>query len=399
MLCFIKKEAIKLTYKEPTTSVLVIDDEACIRQSMVTYLEDSGFRVLEAENGQQGVKVFTEKKPQLVLTDLQMPVMNGLGVLQQIREKSPDTPVIVVSAAGGMNDVIEALRAGAWDYIPKPQTDMAVLGHAIRQALERSRLHAENKLYSETLERNLKVLEEDQKAGTTVQQQLLPDKTWSFQNHVFQHHIVPSLYLSGDFVDYFPIDENHVGFYLADVSGHGVSSAFVTVWLKSHMSQLQAFQNKHDSVLLNPNQLLEAISGKLYQAKLGKYLTMVYGVINTKENQLNYAIAGHFPNPILVTEGQANYLDGRGFPVGIKSETTFDNHTLSLPESFQLILLSDGVLECLPKIRSVDEQTAKILSVAQSKTETPALLLKALAVHTEKALPDDVTVLMLSTKH
>ena len=104
--------------------ILMIDDEALIRESVVAFLEDNGFEVLEAENGEQGLEVFKEYHPDIILCDLHMPMMGGLDLLSQLRQEEVDIPFIVVSGAGVVNDAIEALRLGAWDYILKPITDM-----------------------------------------------------------------------------------------------------------------------------------------------------------------------------------------------------------------------------------------------------------------------------------
>jgi signal transduction histidine kinase len=134
--------------------VLIIDDERTIRFLLRDYLEDSGFRVYEAENGEKGLTVFRESPDpiQVVLLDLRMPGIDGLEVLKTMRHEAPNVPVIVVSGAGAMKDVIEALRLGAWDYIVKPIENMAMLEHAIATCLERADLLRQNIVYQEHLE-------------------------------------------------------------------------------------------------------------------------------------------------------------------------------------------------------------------------------------------------------
>ncbi len=86
----------------PKTSatLLIIDDDEVVRASLAAYLEDSGFSVLQASNGQQGLQVFEQDKPDLVICDLRMPQMGGLELIRQVTELSSQTPVIVVSGAG-----------------------------------------------------------------------------------------------------------------------------------------------------------------------------------------------------------------------------------------------------------------------------------------------------------
>jgi len=132
--------------------ILTIDDEENIRDSFRLFLEDFEYDVIEAANGREGIEKIASEKPDLVLCDLRMPDVDGLEVLQYIKDQNLDTPIIVVSGTGVIGDAIEAIRRGAWNYLLKPIQDMSVLLHAISQALERSRLIEENRAYQEHLE-------------------------------------------------------------------------------------------------------------------------------------------------------------------------------------------------------------------------------------------------------
>ncbi len=134
------------------TRLLTIEDEGAVRRSIVAYFEDGGFEVDQAENGEDGLARFRSNPPDVVLTDLRMAGPHGLDVVAAIAKESPDTPVIVVSGAGVLGDAIRALRLGAWDYVTKPISDMAILEHVVHKALERSRLIRENRRYQEHLE-------------------------------------------------------------------------------------------------------------------------------------------------------------------------------------------------------------------------------------------------------
>jgi signal transduction histidine kinase len=138
-------------------NILSIDDEALIRESITDYLEDSGYKVLQAENGKQGLEVFRKEHPDIILVDLRMPEIDGLDVLTAVTRESPGTPVIVVSGTGVIQDVIDALRLGAWDYLVKPISDLAVLEHAVVKCLERAQLLKENQLYREHLEEEVMI--------------------------------------------------------------------------------------------------------------------------------------------------------------------------------------------------------------------------------------------------
>lgn len=126
-------------------SILCIDDNKLVRQTFVNYLESLNYIVYDAENGKEGLKLFREHNLDLILLDLLMPEIGGQKVLEIIKSESEDSAVIVISGAGVMHDVIQALRLGACDYITKPIEDMGILKIAIEKCLERRNLIRENK--------------------------------------------------------------------------------------------------------------------------------------------------------------------------------------------------------------------------------------------------------------
>lgn len=123
--------------KNSSPSLLVIDDDPLMRRSIALCLADYGYQVLQAEDGSQGVALFDQHRPDLVLTDLMMPGLDGVGVVRAIRERTDEVPVVVISGNGSVAYAIEAMRQGAWDYITKPIHDFSELDRVISQSLER----------------------------------------------------------------------------------------------------------------------------------------------------------------------------------------------------------------------------------------------------------------------
>ena len=389
--------------QKTSATLLIIDDDDVVRASLAAYLEDSGFSVLQASNGMQGLETFELKQPDLVICDLRMPQVGGLELIRQVTSISAQTPVIVVSGAGVMSDAVEALRLGAADYLIKPLEDLAVLEHSVRRALDRARLLLENQQYRQKLETanreleaSLHLLQEDQDAGRQVQMNMLPTNPWAIDSFEFEHEIIPSLYLSGDFVDYFRVDERRVAFYLADVSGHGASSAFITVLLKFMTTRL-LFESKRGGTLpeFKPSEVLGHINRGLISCKLGKHVTMVGGVIDEETGQLTYSVGGHLPLPVLYTPTEARYLEGRGLPVGLFSEATYSDHVLDLPESFSLTLLSDGILDLLPG-DTLKEKEANLPELVKEAGGSLDGLRRKFGLATLGEMPDDIALLVLS---
>ena len=262
--------------------ILIIENNPISLKTMMDYLEDNGFILFSASTQKEGLDIFRKEKPDCVLSD------SGLDLLDVMNREFSETPVIILSDQDTISSAVNALRLGAWDYILTPITDLIVLERSICKALERTRLIQENHVYrkaleaaNETLSQNLQTLERDQEAGRQVQRQILPDTSLCSGDYEFQHKILPSLYLSGDFVDYFKISNSAYGFYIADVSGHGASSAFVTVMLKSFMTQMQG-----TPLITQPDIILKKLGEELLKAQLGKYLTMIYGIIDIDNNKI-----------------------------------------------------------------------------------------------------------------
>jgi len=382
--------------------ILVIEDDSVVRFNMVSYLEDSGFEVIEEESGALGIAEARKAPPDLVLCDLRMPGVDGLEVLETLRAEQPDIPVVVVSGTGVLSDAVEALRKGAWDFVTKPIQDMVVLEHAISTALEKSRLIRDNRRIQNELEHanrllreNLDQFEQDAAAGRHLQVQLMPPRERTLGVYRFERHLMPSLYLSGDFVDYFVIDHRHLGFYLADVSGHGVSSAFVTVLLKSFVHRyLKLLHSEGAQVILQPAKMLARLDADLHGQVLDKYLTIFYGVIDIESNRLSYSNGGHFPNPILFDGTAARFLDGRGPPVGLFHGASFDSSSMDLPDSHLLVLLSDGVLDTMPEAK-LEQKRAHLLQAVDRPGLSAEAILTSLGLRAEEAYPDDITVLIV----
>ncbi|MGU1569820.1 two-component system response regulator RssB [Pseudomonas aeruginosa] len=386
-----------------SATLLIIDDDEVVRESLAAYLEDSNFKVLQALNGLQGLQIFESEQPDLVICDLRMPQIDGLELIRRIRQTASETPIIVLSGAGVMSDAVEALRLGAADYLIKPLEDLAVLEHSVRRALDRAYLRVENQRYRDKLEAanrelqaSLNLLQEGQNAGRQVQMNMLPVTPWSIEGLEFSHRIIPSLYLSGDFVDYFRVDERRVAFYLADVSGHGASSAFVTVLLKFMTTRL-LYESRRNGTLpeFKPSEVLAHINRGLINTKLGKHVTMLGGVIDLEKNSLTYSIGGHLPLPVLFVEGQASYLEGRGLPVGLFDDATYDDRVMELPPSFSLSLFSDGILDVLPGA-TLKEKEASLPEQVAAAGGTLDGLRQVFGLANLAEMPDDIALLVLS---
>ncbi len=130
--------------------ILIIDDDTSLRRVLEYNLQEEGYEVFAAADGAGGLALFDAHGPDLVITDLKMPGMSGFQVLERVKERSPQVPVMVLTAFGAVETAVEAMKLGAYDYITKP-FNRDELRLAVRKALEMRGLAEENRRLREEL--------------------------------------------------------------------------------------------------------------------------------------------------------------------------------------------------------------------------------------------------------
>jgi hypothetical protein len=262
---------------------------------------------------------------------------------------------------------------------------------------ERAYSHELEKANTE-LQESLRMLKQDQMAGLEVQKSLMPESPLAFGEYEISHSVTPSLYLSGDFVGYNFVLGRYLLFYFADVSGHGASSAFITVLLRFMIGRvIRRHITENDYTALNeaPAGLLEHVNNQILATGLGKHLTIVAGCLDTETSKLRYVVGAQLPRPILIVDGVAKYLPGKGKPVGIFEEASWQVEEITLPKRCALVLLSDGVFDLVPdKDLSDKEQTLlRFLAVSSDDIES---LKQALSVDFIEDPRDDISMCLLT---
>lgn len=125
------------------TTVLVVDDKEMLRDSVAVTLQRAGFTILAAPSGDQALEVIAKRRPDAVVTDLRMPGLTGLELIERIRQIDDDLPIVLMTAYGTVETAVEAMKLGAFDYITKPFEGDELLV-AVKRALEHARLRREN---------------------------------------------------------------------------------------------------------------------------------------------------------------------------------------------------------------------------------------------------------------
>ncbi|MFK8042920.1 PP2C family protein-serine/threonine phosphatase [Congregibacter sp.] len=386
--------------------VLVIDDDPNRGSNLAELASTAGFTTSVANSLDSYSASLGESSDwDVVLCDVHATPEAWAAEGASLRELDIQVPVMMFSNESRSASMMRALRLGANDFFATPVEDPEALVasmercvrlRAMSRELRRSRqeLEAANR----ELKNTVRVLEKDQQAGRQVQMRMLPTSPMVVSDYMFSHTIIPSLYLSGDFTDYFTVDEHYVVFFMADVSGHGSSSAFATVLLKNLFARKRSdYLRRNDNAILSPVAMLSLANRELLELDVGKYATMVVGVLDQIENTLQYSVAGHLPLPVLVSDSGAAYLEGEGNAVGMMPDAQYNEHTINLPDAFMLALFSDGILEILPPMNLVEKE-AFFLDVFSRTADTPEELVSQLGLDNAETAPDDIAALFVSKR-
>jgi len=383
--------------------VLVIEDDDVFRELEIHYLGRRGYELAGAASGETGLALFERETFDVVLCDLRLPGMDGLDVLAAIKERAPELPVIVVSGASALDDAIQALKLGAWDFVTKPMDSLSLLDRALQQVLERADLLRQNRAYRERLEtlnrqleRALAQLRADAEAGRALQQKLLPDDAARIGAWTLSRRLWPSTYLSGDFVDYFPIDDRRVALYIADVSGHGAASAILTVMLKTLVTQYRdAHTREGDETILLPHRALARLDRDLRQLALPNHVAAIFGVLDLESRELTLSGAGHYPYPLVCEGGSWRAEACPGRPLGLFEGNEYASRTIALAPGARVLLASDGVLEVVEG-ESLDAQVELLGRALVDAGGDLERLATRLGLDKGRELPDDAALLLVA---
>jgi len=241
-------------------------------------------------------------------------------------------------------------------------------------------------------------LDEQLRLAQRLQMDFLPRRMPDMAGARFAARLEPAAWVAGDFYDVFRLDEQHVGFYIADVVGHGIPAALLTVFVKKSL-QTKRIEGKHYE-LIPPQESLALLNADLLSAQLQDtpFITMIYGIYNEETHGCLYARAGH-PKPILLgPTGSLETLDGDGPLLGIFPDAVFEAYERRLAPGERLLLYTDGAERVEAGRRA---EPAMLLEVVRASALLPIeAMLDSIfdSVHAATGgdhLADDVTVLAL----
>ncbi len=342
--------------------ILLVDDDTVARTILSELLRQQGHEVEEAADGQLAWDLVKRGEISFIVSDWLMPNLAGVDLCRRIREAALDHYIYVIlcTSKGAKSDLIEGMDAGADDFLVKPISpeELRVKVRAGERvlSLEQGLADKNHELarINTRLQSAHKLIEDDLKAAAWMQTRLLPSPAMLAHGVRCEWRLEPSGYVAGDTFNFFAMGDHQVGFYLLDVSGHGVPAAMLSVTLSMILTPDETAGNplkryNHDREafeLLSPGDAIRVLNHR-FQSKDDRYFTMIYGLFDTNSSTLRLAQAGH-PGPILIRKaGEITALGSGGMPVGLWPDIEFDCFEITADHGDRLILYSDGVTECM----------------------------------------------------
>lgn len=397
--------------------VLIVEDEPVSRKKLEHFLVRWGYEVVTARNGREALGLFQKEPVPIVITDWVMPEMDGLELVNAIRQL--DLPeyvyIIMLTAKSDQKDLITGLEVGADEFVSKPfnQEELRARlnsGERILK-LEKSlaRNNAELKAANEQLQAANRQMKLDLEAAARIQASILPAEAPDIKGVRFSWQFRPCDELAGDIFNVFKLDEKQIGIYVLDVSGHGVPAALLAFSLSQMLSPildqasiLKKYANSPPGYRISPPQEVLIHLNNRFQidTENGQFFTLLYGIFNTETRIFRFASAGHPGMILLPFEDSARLVQIPSLPIGFLENNQYEEHTLQLSPGDRLYLYSDGISEAENSERELFgvQKMMKILENARNAPLENSLTSLFDAVEdwaNSKSLKDDATLLAI----
>lgn len=323
-----------------TARILVVDDEPdlepLILQRFRRQIGSGEMKFEFARDGEQAIaKLENDPAIDVVLSDINMPVMDGLTLLSRLNQMPRLLKTVMVSAYTDMLNLRIAMNRGAYDFVTKP-IDFADLEATIRKTAQELEVLRE----SSRMREELSQIQAELDVAARIQKSLLPEPLASHPCLDIAAIMLPARQVSGDFYDFFALDRNRFAFVVGDVSGKGIPAALFMAVTRTILRSTAL----HGAC---PAACLAAVNRALLPQGGGEmYATLFYGILDTERGKLTWSVGGHKPPWIIPASGEPRQLDGpRGFMVGVFEDATFESTETALGTGDAILVHTDGITD------------------------------------------------------
>jgi phosphoserine phosphatase RsbU/P len=325
---------------EEKGTILIVDDEVRITDILNLYLKKEGYQTLTAGDGLEALSVMQENVPDLIISDLMMPNMDGIEFCKEVKTRSEFTNpyFIMLTAKATVDSKVEGLKIGADDYITKP-FNVKELVARVNSAMRIKALQNEVVEKNVELERYKAAMENELQLAARFQESLIPPDGNISPGIRLTSIYQPTIHIGGDIFDVRNAGDGQIVFFVADVTGHGIVAAVISAMIK--LSFIQAAADTS-----SPSAIAEKINRDIVSTTSEEHFASVFlGSLTPDGSALSFVRAGH-PAPYLCQhDGQILPLAPKGFLLGIDPTAQFPQQTVSLSPRDRIFMFTDGISE------------------------------------------------------
>lgn len=327
---------------ERSYKLLVVDDEEDVapmfRQSMRQDVRQGRYKLLFAGSGTEALECL-EREPDvdLVITDINMPGMDGLALLERLSARSTDLRSVVLSAYGDMKNIRAAMGLGAVDFVVKP-----VDFDDMRETIERTLRNLDQWREALSQRDELVSLRRELDLAGRIQQSVLPSDFPVMDGYEIHALVAPAGEVSGDFYDVMRVDGGRLGMVVADVSDKGVPAALLMMASRTLLRGAAIGLGDPARVLSEVNDLM------CHDNAQSMFVTVFFCVLDPGLGTVAFANAGH-PSPLVVrADGGVSALESaENVVLGLLPGAGYDLFSVSLEPGDAVFMYTDGVTEAL----------------------------------------------------
>ena len=322
--------------------ILVVDDEPdlehLMRQRLRRDVRAGRFELFFAHNGVQALaKLEADREIDMVLSDINMPEMDGLTLLDQIPNVDPNIRAVIISAYGDMQNIRTAMNRGAFDFVTKP-----IDFNDLRITIDKTMAHLAVMREALASRDKLVALQNELDVARKMQQSILPTVFPQLPNCELYGHMVAAREVGGDFFDVVKLADGRYGLAIADVSGKGVPAAMFMMSSRTLLKGAAIGTPHPGDVLREVNDVLEQDNESLM------FVTLFYGVYDPATGELTYANGGHNPPLIVHSDGTSMELpQTNGVALGVMGGMEYEQSKITLEPGDTAVFYTDGVSEAM----------------------------------------------------
>jgi len=323
------------------SSILIADDDNSILLLLSKVLGTNDHELTLANDGKEAIKQIKEKHFDLIISDLQMPEVNGIDVLQAGKKKNPEIEVLILTGHASVKSAVSAMKLGAYEYLTKP-VDVEELRLKVAQALKHRQLKIEIERQQRKIEEYNEMIQRDLKLAEQVQQSLVPLPISNSKIDIGLKH-QPMIGVGGDFADIYYDGEQFIYITMIDITGHGITAALLVNRICSEIRSLVRDEFEPNEILYNLNNFVIDIFHRT-----GMFLTMFTSKLDLNSNTFTYAGSSH-PALILWKQNAEKFqkLSSQNMIIGFEKQPveSFSQDTVQLDSGDRLFFYTDGIIE------------------------------------------------------